>query len=268
MDKRVLIIGQKDSAFFLKTIEDTLRKQNFTIDIIEPVIASIERLEAVPQVLLFYVDESVFDDVALLIYLRDYSTDNDIKICVAGYTNEVEFVRNYLPVGQVWDTFYRPLNLHDVANSIIEASNSNEEDDSGEGRKQRILLVDDNPGMLRMITNWLSDHYTVSIANSAAMAIGFLTTNRVDLILLDYEMPVCNGTQFLEMIQSEPLTRDIPVIFLTGKSNAQVVKDAIALKPAGYLLKSQGKELIVDYVDEFFAKQALLRSQRRPRGNH
>lgn len=75
-----------------------------------------------------------------------------------------------------------------------------------------------------------------------------------DLILLDYEMPVCSGQQFLEMIRAEVSTSMIPVIFLTAKGDKESVKSVLALKPAGYLLKTMAAEQIVESIDNFFEK--------------
>ena len=71
---------------------------------------------------------------------------------------------------------------------------------------------------------------------------------------MDYEMPVCSGQQFLEMIRAEVSTSMIPVIFLTAKGDKESVKSVLALKPAGYLLKTMAAEQIVESIDNFFEK--------------
>ena len=57
---------------------------------------------------------------------------------------------------------------------------------------------------------------------------------RPDLILLDYEMPVCDGRQTLEMIRADEELKDIPVIFLTGVNDREHIESVLSLKPAGY----------------------------------
>ncbi|MCQ2749895.1 MAG: response regulator [Clostridia bacterium] len=81
-----------------------------------------------------------------------------------------------------------------------------------------------------------------------------IEVTKPDLILLDYEMPVCSGAQFLEMLHSEAQTKDIPVIFLTSRSDEETVRKVLELGPQGYLLKSQSKENIVEAISKFFAK--------------
>ena len=79
--------------------------------------------------------------------------------------------------------------------------------------------------------------YDVSVAQSGLSAIRCLTLDRPDLILLDYEMPVCDGSQVLEMLRAEKEFADIPVIFLTGRRDRESMIKVMPLKPSGYLLK-------------------------------
>jgi len=80
------------------------------------------------------------------------------------------------------------------------------------------------------------------------------------LVLLDYEMPIVDGKQVLEMIRSETEFADIPVIFLTSKGDKESVMQVMALKPDGYLLKTMPPEDIKQSVDAFFERKKALRS--------
>ena len=73
---------------------------------------------------------------------------------------------------------------------------------------------------------------------------------RPDLILLDYEMPVCDGKQTLEMIRADEDLRDIPVLFLTGVSDRAHIEAVLDLKPAGYMLKPPIREKIVEAIEK------------------
>ena len=116
------------------------------------------------------------------------------------------------------------------------------------------MVVDDSGAMLRNVKGWLDDKYNVSLASSGAMAIKFLSIHRPDLILLDYEMPVCDGRQVLEMIRSEEEFKDIPVIFLTSKGDEESVMKVLELRPQGYLLKTLEPAYIMKAIDDFFKK--------------
>ncbi len=120
--------------------------------------------------------------------------------------------------------------------------------------KPRILVVDDSMTIRRAMQDLLSGDYAVSLAESGVSAIRAITLNRPDLILLDYEMPVCDGKQTLEMLRYEKSFADIPVVFLTGRSDPELVKTLLALKPAGYLLKYLKPAELKKKIDDFFEK--------------
>lgn len=126
---------------------------------------------------------------------------------------------------------------------------------SGEKRKKKILVVDDSDFMRQNILNLLGQDYDMIESNSSIAAIKSITVNRPDLILMDYEMPVCDGRQTLEMIRSDKDIADIPVIFLTGRGDMDSVKKVMSLKPEGYLLKTLPEKEIKKTIDDFFEKR-------------
>ena len=77
-------------------------------------------------------------------------------------------------------------------------------------------MVDDNGSTLRTMKAMLEGEYEVAIAISGAQAMTSIGKKRPDLILLDYEMPVCDGRMTLEMIRADDDMKDIPVVFLTA----------------------------------------------------
>lgn len=121
-------------------------------------------------------------------------------------------------------------------------------------RKHSILLVDDDPVCLRNMMSWLQNFYQVAVAKSGAACLSFLGKAKPDLILLDYEMPVCDGLQTLEMIRSEPEYADIPVMFLTGVSDTEKVREAIKLKPQGYILKNTDRVEFLNKIKAVFCE--------------
>lgn len=120
--------------------------------------------------------------------------------------------------------------------------------------QKNILVVDDSDFTRARIAKLLSESYKVSEASSSIAAIQSIAVSKPDLIVLDYEMPVCDGRQALEMIRSEKNTANIPVVFLTGRGDRESVQKVMALKPEGYLLKSMPDEEIKKYIDSFLAK--------------
>lgn len=120
--------------------------------------------------------------------------------------------------------------------------------------KPKILIVDDSATVRHYMNELLTNDYDITLAESSIDAIRNISLNKPDLVLLDYEMPVCDGRQMLAMIRSDQELADMPVIFLTGKSDYESVSKVKSLKTAGYLLKTLAPEEIKKHIDSFFAK--------------
>ncbi|MBK1673991.1 two-component system response regulator [Ectothiorhodospira shaposhnikovii] len=86
--------------------------------------------------------------------------------------------------------------------------------------KPTVLIVDDEPVNLSILTSLLSSDYRVRAVNSGHQALRAAASEpRPDLILLDVVMPGMDGYDVLEVLRAQPDTRDIPVIFLTALSD-------------------------------------------------
>lgn len=138
--------------------------------------------------------------------------------------------------------------------------NQNRAERSMAKSKKKILIVDDSEFMLQMMEQLFSSEYEVSTATSGLSAFRSITLCRPDLVLLDYEMPVCKGNQILEMIRSEKEFADIPIIFLTSRVDRESVKKVVELKPQGYLSKELSPEMIKKEVKLFFEKKEKAKS--------
>ena len=114
--------------------------------------------------------------------------------------------------------------------------------------KKKILVVDDDGLSLRTIKGILDELYEVSVVNSGAKALASMGINRPDLVVLDYEMPGCDGRKTLSMIRAEAAFKDVPVIFLTGISDRWHIQAVLELQPAGYLLKPPNPKLLLDKI--------------------
>ena len=202
---------------------------------------------------LIYADSELLKEEQALVFLRDKALEEDIPFFIIGDVNELAEIRSIVSNNLIQKEFQRPIDVKDVVNEIHEYITY-----FGNQNKRKVLVVDDSGAMLRNVKGWLQDKYQVILANSGTMAIKYLATNRPDLVLLDYEMPVLNGKQVLEMIRSESEFSDIPVMFLTGKNDKDTIRQVLSLKPEGYILKTTKPEQIVQMVDEFFEKRKVL----------
>jgi len=88
--------------------------------------------------------------------------------------------------------------------------------------KATVLVVDDTPENLQLMSALLKDHYRVKIANGAERALKIASTLPLpDLVLLDIMMPDMDGYEVCKRLKADPFTADIPVIFLTAKSEVE-----------------------------------------------
>ena len=111
--------------------------------------------------------------------------------------------------------------------------------------RRHILIVDDDPDILKTLRYYLQDTYKVTVISSGKVAIDFLLKYKPDLILLDYLMPMYNGAAVLKIIKSREATKNIPVFFLTGQTDRATVMECLALNPAGYIVKPVAKEALL-----------------------
>ena len=79
-----------------------------------------------------------------------------------------------------------------------------------------VLIVDDSVVSMRHAADILRQRYKVACAKSGETALAYLKTHTPDLILLDVKMPDMDGFAVDRALKSDPSTKDIPVIFVTG----------------------------------------------------
>ena len=106
-----------------------------------------------------------------------------------------------------------------------------------ENERKLIMLVDDNPTNLMTGVQVLSVAYSVFTAPSAKKMFSLLEKHRPDLILLDIEMPEMNGYETIKILKENAETREIPVIFLTAKSEANNELDGLSMGAIDYITK-------------------------------
>ncbi|MBQ9459309.1 MAG: response regulator [Oscillospiraceae bacterium] len=148
----------------------------------------------------------------------------------------------------VLSTICRRLNISEQA-MLSEAAQQ-------EDTRKKVLVVDDNASTLRSIKGMLEKNYNVMLANSGMKALTSIGKCRPDVILLDYEMPVCDGRQTLEMIRSDEELTTIPVIFLTSVNDKEHIQAVIKLLPAGYMLKPPVPSKLIEAIEGAIAGSA------------
>lgn len=245
--QNILVVMEKSSFLPMSMIEQ-LKELEYNTVSAGLDIQELSKLKDTYEVVLLFMESDGEEKSKELVYLRDKALEENSPIFYVGEDTPV--MREILPKHILQEIFERPIDVKASAKKIDEFIKEN-----GKHVKKKILVVDDSGIMLRNIKRWLEDKYQVILANSGAMAIKYLATNRPDLVLLDYEMPVIDGSQVLQMIRTETEFCDIPVIFLTGKNDRESIMKVLELKPEGYLLKSMEPQKIIAEIDNFFEKQ-------------
>ncbi|WP_295393534.1 HD domain-containing phosphohydrolase [uncultured Thiodictyon sp.] len=109
-----------------------------------------------------------------------------------------------------------------------------------------LLIVDDAAENLALLGDLLYPTYRVLAANSGARALRMASgTPRPDLILLDVMMPQMGGYEVFERLRADPLTRDIPVIFLTALDSPEAELHGLTAGAADYLTKPIRPNLVL-----------------------
>jgi putative two-component system response regulator len=111
--------------------------------------------------------------------------------------------------------------------------------------KKIILMVDDMSLNLRTMKVILEKYYDVRLAKSGELALAVLGNTRVDLILLDIEMPGMSGFETLELIRLQPNAENVPVIFVTSHVSTELIAKALKHGAKDYVMKPFEPEVLI-----------------------
>ena len=219
---------------------------------IRDINAGIQELDEDTIAAIVCVDESIQDVPKSLIKLKDLAMNKSIPMLLLCDEEMKDTVHELVPAQFFKAEFKRPFNASEIVQKVLKFTKV-----EARGNRKKLLLVDDAGTVLRTMKALFEKKYEVMMANSGAMCFKAISLNRPDLIILDYEMPICDGATIFKMLKAEPEYADIPVIFLTGKNDKESVMQVMALKPQGYLLKNMEPGKILSLIDNFFQSQNL-----------
>lgn len=109
-----------------------------------------------------------------------------------------------------------------------------------------ILVVDDDPAVLRSIASLLSQDYEVVACSSAEEAIAHVSRNAVDAVLTDIRMPTLSGMELLDQIRR--ILPDIPIILMTGYAEMDTVISAVKKKAFDFITKPFSPDVLMESV--------------------
>ena len=266
MKRKLLLAGRNQATiddFFYALYED-----------FECLTTSIRNVDIIKHIEYFQPDAFVYcfaseqkDELLKLITALESLDRRSLKMIIIG-DSEVcnEFLR--LRAEQVSLTLLKPITASSVKTQInkyfeeqkLLEEQARERAESSrlvkevqellENTKKHILVIDDDPIMLRLIKQELKEDYTIATAVSGKIGLNFLERKKTDLILLDYEMPEESGAEVLEKLRKDDRTKDIPVVFLTGINDREKIQKVLSMKPQGYLLKPIEHEKLVQTINQ------------------
>jgi serine phosphatase RsbU (regulator of sigma subunit) len=131
-------------------------------------------------------------------------------------------------------------------------------------KRNVVLMVDDDPANIRMVTLQLKDTYEIRGATNGAMALSEAKANPApDLILLDVMMPGLNGYEVCTRLKADPDTRDIPVIFLTGQTEIGEETKGFKTGAVDYIHKPFSEAIVRARVETHLALQEVRQELAR-----
>src|SRR4051794_20554542 len=102
---------------------------------------------------------------------------------------------------------------------------------------QTILIVDDEVLNIGVLKGGLGGQFRILVANSGAQAFRRLESDAVDLILLDIMMPDMDGYEICRLLKASERTRDIPVIFITARTEDEDEEKGLQMGAVDYIRK-------------------------------
>ena len=126
----------------------------------------------------------------------------------------------------------------------------------------KVLVVDDEPNILRMVAQYLTtENFTVEMASSGMEALGKVDTFGPELILLDVMMPGMDGFEVLDKIKSNPEHSTTPVIMLTARDQSADVLKGYQSGATAYQVKPFDMDELLETIDKVLAEARSLREE-------
>jgi len=125
---------------------------------------------------------------------------------------------------------------------------------------ETILIVDDTPENLMILSDILKPFYKVKVANNGMKALNLIAAGHIpDLILLDIMMPEISGYEVCKKLKSDPLTRTIPILFVTALTECKDEAEGLSLGAVDYITKPLNASIVLARIK---TQVTLLQYQR------
>ena len=128
--------------------------------------------------------------------------------------------------------------------------------------KPTILIADDTPANLTLLASLLQPTYTVKACTRGQKTLDIVAEQAPDLVLLDIEMPDLSGYEVCRRLKANPQTQEIPVIFLTSKTDAESEELGLTMGAVDYIMRPINPAILLSRVKAHLADAASAASLR------
>lgn len=267
MKRKILVTGPNNIVMDFLQHTNTYFKSLSTTAYINDVMLHFRLFD--PEAFLIFIDENSSDLISLAGSVKRHYSYNEAPIIIVSNKDlyDTVYQKNF---GNASLFIQRPISPDNLSlrienflddreaklskntaedTSKIDAGNTqNAENSSEETAKKHILVVDDDRSILKMLKAALEDQYDVTTVVNGVITEKVIEAKKVDLIILDYEMPIKTGAEVFKSLKSHPIGKNIPVCFLTGVAERSKIEEIMALRPHGYLLKPINMDMFLSTV--------------------
>ncbi|MBC8037715.1 MAG: response regulator, partial [Rhizobiales bacterium] len=127
----------------------------------------------------------------------------------------------------------------------------------------RLMIVDDDPGTIRLLAEILKGLGKIHFTTSGAEAVAMARALRPDIILLDVEMPDADGLCICESIKGDPSFEDVPVLFVTSHGELTIETRALAVGAIDFISKPPHPPIVRARVQNYLALKHRTDELRR-----
>jgi len=135
------------------------------------------------------------------------------------------------------------------------------------GLRKKIIYVDDVIYSLKSVKSRLSEYFEIYPAESSIKLFEFLLNFKPDLILLDVNMPDCDGYETIKSLKADSRYEDIPVIFLTSKSDRESVVKGLSLGAVDYIIKPFSTSKLIEVINNELNPDTLKQGTQETESN-
>lgn len=255
--KTILIIN-KDKNQILSLLFQ-LRQENYLI-YSAPIISQAKEIINKNKIDLIILDLDSLNNTETNFYqnLKEDQSTQNLPVILAS-NNPESFEITKLSESKGDDVINKPFDFEDLKiristllkrSEIFEAFAKQSISQSHQEEKTKILLVDDDPQMIKLFKFSLEKAgYECKSFNNAKAALEGIKTFTPDLIISDIMMPEMDGFQFREKILKESNVKNIPFLFLTAKGGEDDILRGYDLEITDYVIKTAGPKVVIAKVN-------------------